>query len=121
MKTILPAGLLAAAALTLSVGVAEAHPRLISSNPAPNAHAASPGQLRLGFSETLIAKFSRIALMDGKGHMVKLGATALSPDHKQMIVPVSGRLAPGNYKVAWKAVSTDTHRVQGAYGFSVTK
>ena len=121
MKTALSVGLLATALVALTCGVAEAHPRLLSSNPAPNARTASPGELRLGFSETLIGKFSRLDLMDSKGHAMKIDGTALSPDHKHLVAQVRGRLSPGGYKVVWKAVSTDTHRVQGAYVFNVTR
>ncbi len=121
MERTLSAGLMAAAIAGLGFGVAEAHPRLVSANPAPNARVAAPAEVRLAFSETLIGKFSRIALMDGRGRPVKVGATALAPDHKQMVAPVSAKLSPGNYKVSWKAVSTDTHRVQGVYAFTVVR
>lgn len=121
MKRVLPAGLMATAIAALSFGVAEAHPRLLSANPAPNARVAAPAELRLSFSETLIGKFSRIALMDSRGRSVKVGAAALAPDHKQLVAPVGGKLSPGTYKLAWKAVSTDTHRVQGGYAFTVVR
>jgi methionine-rich copper-binding protein CopC len=112
---------MAAAILGLSFGVANAHPRLLSANPAPNGSVAAPAEVRLGFSETLIGRFSRIALMDGRGRPIKVGATALAPDHKQLVAPVSGKLPPGVYRVAWTAVSTDTHRVQGVYAFKVVR
>ena len=121
MKRTLSAGLIAAAIVGLGFGVAQAHPKLLSSNPPPNARVAAPAELRLGFSETLIGKFSRIALMDSRGHPVRVGATALAPDHRQLVAPLGARLSPGNYKVSWKAVSTDTHRVQGGYAFTVIR
>lgn len=121
MNRTLSAGLLAAAIVGLGSGVAEAHPRLLSANPAPNARVAAPAEVRLSFSETLIGKFSRIALLDSRGHPVRIGATALASNHKQLVAPISGKLSPGSYKVSWKAVSTDTHRVQGAYAFTVAK
>ena len=31
----------------------------------------------------------------------------------------SGPLAAGTYKVEWHAVSTDTHKTQGSYSFTV--
>jgi methionine-rich copper-binding protein CopC len=121
MKRIASVAIMAAAITGLGFGVAEAHPRLLSANPAPNAQVASPFELRMGFSETLIGKFSRIALMDGRGHRIKIGATTLAPNHKQLIAPVGAKLSPGTYKIAWNAVSTDTHRVQGTYAFTVRK
>ena len=121
MKRTFSAGLVAVAMVGLGFGVAQAHPRLLSANPAPNARVAAPAELRLGFSETLIGKFSRVALTDSRGHSVRVGATALAPDHKQLVAPLGRRLSPGSYKVVWKAVSTDTHRVQGGYAFTVVR
>lgn len=121
MKHTLSAGLLAAAIVGLGFGVAEAHPRLLTTDPAPKAHVAAPTEVRLGYSETLIGKFSRITLMDSRGHAVKVGATVVARDGKQLVAPIRGKLSPGNYMVMWKAVSTDTHRVQGSYAFTVAR
>lgn len=111
---------LAAGALAASFGAAEAHPRLISSNPTANAKVHSPGEVRLEFSETLIPRFCHIALADRSGHSVSVGPVSVSPDRKQIAVPIRRKLAPGLYRLAWQAVSTDTHRVKGAYAFTVT-
>ena len=121
MKQGLAIGAALAAALSLGVGVAEAHPRLLGANPAAGARVASPSQLRLSFSETLIGRFSKLSLTTAAGRPAALGQSALSPDHKQLVAPIQGRLAPGRYQVHWSAVSTDTHRVQGAYAFLVTR
>ena len=121
MQRIASAAVMAAAITALGFGVADAHPRLLSANPGPNAQVAAPAEVRLGFSETLIGKFSRIALMDAHGHLIKTGATNLAPNHKLLVAPVGAKLSPGTYKVVWKVVSTDTHRVQGAYAFTVRK
>ena len=32
-----------------------------------------------------------------------------------------GRLAPGSYSVTWHALSVDTHKTQGSFGFTVGK
>jgi methionine-rich copper-binding protein CopC len=111
----------ALAALALSVGAAEAHPKLLASNPAAAARVRAPTQLRLSFSETLIGRFSQLSLADSAGRSVPLGPSALSQDHKQLIAAVRRPLAPGTYRVSWRAVSTDTHRVQGGYAFTVTR
>jgi methionine-rich copper-binding protein CopC len=103
----------------LVAGAAQAHPKLLAANPAANARIASPAEIRLTYSETLIGKFSQISLADGAGKPVPLGASQLSPDRKQLTAAVKGRLAPGTYTVTWRAVSTDTHKVQGGYAFQV--
>ena len=119
MKSLLTSCLLATAVLGLGVGAAQAHPRLMWAAPAAQGRFPAPREIRLNFSETLIARFSKLALSDTRGRAVNLGPSALSPDRKQLFAPVPGRLAPGAYKVTWRAVSTDTHKVNGAYGFSV--
>lgn len=105
----------------LGFGVADAHPRLLSASPRQNSRVGAPAELRIGFSETLIGKFSHVDLMDGRGHPINVGPTMLATDHKQLVAAIRTKLAPGSYRVVWKAVSTDTHRVQGSYGFTVTK
>lgn len=110
---------LVAGALAASFGSAEAHPRLLSSNPAAGAKVHAPGEVRLSFSETLIPRFCHIALAGPSGQPVRVGPVSVSRDRKQLAVPVQQKLGSGRYKVSWQAVSTDTHRVQGAYAFTV--
>jgi methionine-rich copper-binding protein CopC len=111
---------LAATTLAVSFGAADAHPRLLVSNPAANAKVGSVAAVRLGFSETLVSRFCHITLAGPSGQAVKLGAIAISADRKQLSAPVQEKLAPGAYKLSWQAVSTDTHRVTGAFAFTVT-
>ncbi len=114
------APLLAAAAAGMVAGAAHAHPKVTSSSPAAGAHVASPTEIRISFTEVLFPKFSGIVLKDAKGRVVSTGPAAVNPkDRKQMSAPVRARLAPGTYKVEWRAVSADTHRVQGDYSFMV--
>jgi copper resistance protein C len=42
-------------------------------------------------------------------------------DRKQLVVPLPSPLIAGRYKVAWHAVSEDTHRVKGEYSFEVAR
>lgn len=106
---------------------AYAHPKLKSAVPpveepgAPSKEtSAAPKEIRLLFSEAVIAKMSGIVLKDGAGKPVQTGSPATDPqDQKQLIVPVSAPLAPGRYNVSWHAVSDDTHRVKGEYSFIV--
>ena len=100
---------------------AQAHPKLTSTNPAADAVVAeSPKELRLTFNEGLIAKFSGIELKTEKGDKVETGnATADPADNKQLVVPLPAALADGIYSIKWHAVSEDTHKLDGAYSFSV--
>jgi methionine-rich copper-binding protein CopC len=131
MSTLFRTAGLAAAVLALSATTALAHPHLLSSVPAAKATVAPTKTLVLHFSETLEPKFTGADVsstmtmtMDGKPmtHEMKLdGVTsAVDPkDKKSLIVTAKAPLAAGDYKVAWHAVSTDTHRLTGTYSFTV--
>jgi methionine-rich copper-binding protein CopC len=118
--------LLAALALCLVATSAQAHPKLKSAIPAADTDAnAQPGEsdtkeIRLIFTEAVIAKMSGIVLKDEAGKPVPTGSPQTDPqDQKQLVVPVSTPLAAGHYNVSWHAVSEDTHRVKGEYNFTV--
>jgi methionine-rich copper-binding protein CopC len=104
-----------------------AHPKLLSSSPANKAVVASPSQIRLSFSESLLAPLSGIDLamtampgMANHGVMKVAGfQTSLAPDGKTLVAALPRALRAGNYTVKWHAVSTDTHRVEGSFSFTV--
>lgn len=107
-------------------GPAEAHPRLISSNPANGATVSNVNAVRLQFSETLVPAFSRadltmMAMRGMRNHrpMQLPVRTSVLKDGRTMVVASPTRLQPGSYKLNWRAVSTDTHRVAGQVMFSV--
>ena len=111
---------LAAALLVGSIGAAAAHAHLKTATPAANATlAASPPELRLGFTEGVNLKFTGVAVT-GPAGVVATGTAALAPgDDRTLVVPVPGPLAPGRYKVDWHALATDGHKTDGSYGFTV--
>ncbi len=111
---------LAATVLATGFGAAQAHPKLLTSNPAAGARLRAPAVVRLSFSETLIPKFCKIALAGPSGAPVRLGPSTVSADRKQLAAAIQQKLGPGAYKVSWQAVSTDTHHVHGGYAFTVT-
>ena len=108
------------AALAASA-TAAAHPLPRAASPAPNAIlAASPPEIRVTFSEPLVAAFSKLELVDQAGKPVPLGASVVDPnDRKQLAALVKGRLPAGTYIVNWHAVAADTHHVAGHYSFQV--
>ena len=111
---------LVAAVSSFVVQPALAHPKLTATVPAADAQAQPPQEIRLSFSEALVAKFSGLDLKDKEGKRIETGPAASDPkDRKQLIVPVKAVLAPGRYTVEWHAVSEDTHRVKGSYFFEV--
>lgn len=109
-------------AATLSGGAALAHPQLHASDPAAGAITTSPKQIRITFNEAVIPNFSGIEIKNKTGRMIAVGKSQIDPANKKLlVVPVKEELAPGEYRIDWHAVSDDTHRVTGAYSFSVTR
>ena len=96
-----------------------AHADLKSAEPAAGS-AATTTQIRITFSEAVIAKFSGVELKDQAGKLIATGNAVVDPANKSvLVVPISEQLPAGNYTVEWHAVSEDSHRVKGAYSFSV--
>ena len=115
--------MVAMAAVLACATAVDAHPRLQSANPAPSGGVLiAPTAVRLHFSEALIGRFSTLRLSDSAGRPVPTGPSALDPrDHHTLAAPIPSRLARGRYTVNWRVVSVDTHRVQGRYGFTVSR
>ena len=79
---------------------------LKASTPAPGSSVAEVKEIRLGFNESVNPKFSGADLKDGAGKAIATGpATFDSTNKKELIVPVSVKLEPGNYTVEWHAVA----------------
>ena len=103
-------------------GVAYAHPALKTADPAQGATVSSPKEIRLTFTEDLVAKFSGLTVKDQTGQLIEMAGPFVDPNHKrQLIVPISKALPPGTYDVDWHAVSVDTHRVSGHFSFKVAQ
>jgi len=107
--------------LTATVGrMAWAHPVLEASDPGQGATVSSPKEIRLTFTENLIAKFSGLTIKDQSGRPIGTAIPSVDPnDKRQLIVPISTPLPPGAYDVDWHAVGADTHRVTGHFSFRV--
>src|SRR5258708_26983839 len=112
-------GTFAILAVSFLAGPAFAPPKLESASPTPDVSViTSPKEIRLNFSEGIIAKFSGVELKDEGGHIVTTG-DPVTDSKKQLVVPISTPLTPGRYTVSWHAVSEDTHKVNGDYSFRV--
>lgn len=105
------------AAVLLSAGQASAHAKLVSSTPAESATVAAPSQITLKFNEKLQPKFSGFELKAG-GAVVPV-KVSVGKDRLTLVGVPAKPLAAGAYDVTWHAVTADTHRMQGAYSFTV--
>jgi methionine-rich copper-binding protein CopC len=114
-----------AALAVLAIGAlatsADAHPKLKSVIPAADVSSkVSPREIKLNFSEGVIAKFSGLELKNEAGKTITTGVPVNDPgDRRQIVVPLPAPLTAGRYRVTWHAVSQDTHRVKGEYTFEV--
>jgi methionine-rich copper-binding protein CopC len=106
------------ALLTVMVGAsAEAHafldhaePRVGSSVP------TAPPELSLSFTQNLEPAFSSVEVSDANGARVDLG----KPRFSASVMRVGLKpLAPGTYRVRWRALSVDTHTTEGSFTFHV--
>ena len=80
---------------------------------------ASPPSDRQPLSQTLSrieAVFSNLTVEDASGSLVSQGKAQVSDNTMRISLKP---LNAGLYKVNWRAVSTDTHRIEGSFTFRV--
>src|SRR5215211_6573352 len=96
-----------------------AHAKLLSSEPAANGMAMPPPtEIRLKFSEPVEIKFTKIEILGSDKKPVAIGPLRLDEkDRSVVIAPLAAPLADGDYAVNWQAVSKDTHKTKGSFGF----
>ena len=114
---------LAVLTISLLATSAYAHPKLKSASPAADVSSrVSPTEIKLNFSEGVIAKFSGVEIKNESGKTIPAGVAVTDPkDQKQLVVPLPAPLTAGRYTVTWHAVSQDTHRVKGEYSFGIDR
>jgi methionine-rich copper-binding protein CopC len=117
----------ALAIVALAGGVAQAHPRLVTSSPRANSSVPVVDRVSLTFSERLLVPMSGgDIMMTGQSGAARLPPMkvagfkpSIRPDGKTLQLIGASRLAKGNYQVKWHAVAADTHRVAGVLAFQV--
>jgi len=100
-----------------SISLAEAHAFLDHADPKVGStiHSA-PAQVTVWMTEELEGAFSKLQVFDAKGAEVDKKDVKASGATMTVSVP---SLAPGTYKVIWKAVAVDTHKTSGTFTFTV--
>lgn len=109
------------------VSPALAHPKLAAASPAANSTVRSPRHITLTFNERLIARFSGadLVMTDMPGMKMnapmKMAATSMvyGADGRSLMVMPAKPLPPGAYKIAYRVVAGDSHRIAGDYAFRV--
>ena len=111
--------LLTCAVFAAMTAQASAHAMLDHASPGAGAAlGASPKMVVLDFSEALEPALSGATVIDAANHDVTASPAAVSGEEMKVALKL---LVPGAYRVAWHAVSTDTHRTEGSYRFTVRK
>lgn len=103
-----------------SAGTAFAHAYLKAATPPVGGTVPSaPGEVAIDYSESVEPRFSTITVQDARGARVDRGDAHTAPGNDRRLVVGLKPLPAGTYKVIWHATSTDTHRTEGSYGFTV--
>jgi methionine-rich copper-binding protein CopC len=92
-----------------------AHAFLTRADPGAGADVTAPKEISLNFSAKLDAAGSGASITDGSGHAVNAQAAVADSTITLSLPP----LAPGEYHLAWHALSVDSHRTEGGYSFTV--
>ncbi len=117
--------LVAAATLVLALlagplaGAAGAHASVVQVSPGPAAVLeSSPESVRIDFTEGVDVGLGGIFVYDGNGDRVPVGELRQPAAHR-LVLPIDAELADGSYIVTWRAVSEDSHPIQGTWTFHV--
>jgi methionine-rich copper-binding protein CopC len=95
---------------------AQAHTPLKASVPAADAAVAAPKALELDFGGDV--RLTAVSLTDAGGTAKHLDAAPTAVASK-FSLGIHEPLAPGAYKVVWRAVGGDTHIISGEFAFTV--
>ena len=94
-----------------------AHAFLDHANPlVGSAVGSAPHDVSLWFTQDLEPAFSSVQVTDANGARVDQGKAQISGSTMRVGLK---HLAPGTYRVRWRALSVDTHTTEGSFSFSV--
>jgi copper resistance protein C len=105
-----------AVAAVLSAATALAHGTLLSSIPANGATVSTPKSLSLTFTAELRLVTVRLV---GADIDEALAVDKDAAPAKTFEVPLPATVAPGTYKVNWRAAGDDGHIMSGSFAFTV--
>jgi methionine-rich copper-binding protein CopC len=111
----------AAVVLSLSGAVAAfAHAHLVRATPAEGGTVKSPpNEVTLKFNEKLEPAFSLAVVRDSTGKQVDKADAHVDKADRTIVRISLPPLDPGVYTVEWRAMSSDTHKVNGNFTFRV--
>jgi methionine-rich copper-binding protein CopC len=99
---------------------AQAHAQLRASTPAAGGTVATaPTEVLVNFNEPLESSFSTVVVRDAVGKRIDKADAHLDKGDRTTMRVSLPPLAQGIYIVEWRALTTDTHRTEGAFIFRV--
>jgi len=111
----------ACATLSLSAAAAAfAHAHLVRATPAEGGTVkAAPSEVTLKFNERLEPAFSSAIIRDATGKQVDKADAHVDKSDRTLVRVSLPPLEPGVYTVEWRAMSSDTHKINGTFMFRV--
>jgi len=98
----------------------DAHAELLRSDPASGSVlSTAPQQVKLWFSEPIEPVPDSITVKTATGPRVDRGAASVSSDDRSVLETRVEIAAPGTYVVEWRAISADSHPINGSFTFSI--
>lgn len=117
LAALVPAVLLALAALLSAGGAAAAHDELTGSTPAEGAVVdVLPPGLELSFSSVPSGIGAQIQVLDGSGEDWADGPAEIID--RSATQPLRPGAPAGEYTVNWRVVSSDSHPIEGSFAFT---
>ena len=113
--------IIAVAAISMSAAAAAlAHAHLQKAEPPVGAVVSTPpSEVRLWFTQKLEPAFSWARVEDEHGQRVDRNDSQVDTADAAVMHISLKPLSPGAYKVAWRAVSVDTHVTEGNHIFRI--
>jgi methionine-rich copper-binding protein CopC len=106
------------AALALGVSLQAQHAKLLKTSPADKATVAkAPTSVQLWFNEAIDVKLSNIEVTGPDGKVALGMVHAMEP--KQLMGPITGKMANGVYTVTWQTAGDDGHVQKGSFTFTL--
>ena len=107
-------------AILATAATALAHAHLVRATPAAGGTVhAVPNEVVLRFNEKLEAVFSTVVVRDSDGAQVDRADAQVDKADRTVLRVSLQPLRPGVYKVEWRAMSADTHKINGDFKFTI--
>jgi copper transport protein len=111
---------MALALLLFAAPSASAHAVLLRADPEIGGVTPTPpAELLLQFSEPVEPRFSTIVVTDKNGDNVTRGKVSTGDDNSSLVTALQPGLKDGWYRVEWRVLSIDGHRIRGVFQFGV--